>query len=306
MDAPGDGPRSSREPDRGARDRSPDGSPADPDDDPRGDPGGESPGESPEERRRRRRQLVLLLTPLSLAVVAGWVASALTPTLLARHPLLLVALDARNRNLVLAASLVGAAPLYLVATLRLLAVDPFTFLLGRWYGDAGLRWIERRFTSLQPTVDFLERIFRRAGWLAVALAPGAIVCTLAGAARMRVGTFLAANVIGTVARIYLLREVGVAFAGPVDAIRRFFDRYILWATLASVLLVVVWIWSERTRGRAEAESPLGLAEELEGELEDEEPGDGREDGAPGGSGDGSPDGPEGGAARGRRGERPRE
>lgn len=221
-------------------------------------------------RRRRRRELILLLSPLSLAVVAGYVASALTPTLLARHPLALVALDARNRNLLVTASLVDAAPFYLVATLRLLAVDPFTYVLGRRYGDTGLRWVERRFSSLEPTVRFLERLFRRAGWVAVALAPGAIVCTLAGAAGMAIPLFFIANIGGTLLRIYLLRELGFAFAGPVDAIRRFFDRYIWWTTGVSIALTALWFWAERRRGRAEAETPVELADELEEALEEAE------------------------------------
>lgn len=225
------------------------------------------------ERRRRRRQLILLLTPLSLAVIAGYVASALTPTLLQKeggHPLALLALDARNRNLILTADAVDAVPFYLVALARLLAVDPFTYLLGRRYGDAGLRWVEQRFTGLKPTVDFLERVFRRAGWLAVALAPGAIVCTLAGAAGMGLVTFAIANLGGTLVRIFLARQVGFAFSGPVDAIRRFFDRYIVWTTIASFALVALWFWSERKRGAADAETPAELADELEAEIEEAE------------------------------------
>lgn len=242
---------------------------------------GEEPGvseapESPEEaaeRRRRRRELILLLTPLSLAVIAGYVAAALTPTLLQEdggHPLALVALDARNRNLILTANAVSAIPFYTVALLRLLAVDPFTYLLGRRYGDTGLRWVETRFASLKPTVDFLERIFRKAGWLAVALAPGAIVCTLAGAAGMNMTLFFVANIGGTALRIFLLREIGFAFAGPVDAIRRFFDRYIWWTTAASVVLAALWFWSERKRGAADAETPVELADELEAAIEESE------------------------------------
>ena len=224
-------------------------------------------------RRRRRRHLILLLTPLSLAVVAGYVAAALTATLLQKdggHPLVLLALDARNRNLVLTANSIDALAFYLVATLRLLAVDPFTYLLGRRHGDAGLRWIESRFASLKPTVTFLEGMFRKAGWLAVAAAPGAIVCTLAGASGMAIPVFFIANIVGTLVRIFLLRELGFAFSGPVDAMRRFFDRYIVWTTLASVALAVFWFWSERRRGAAEAESPVELADELEEALEEAE------------------------------------
>ncbi len=224
------------------------------------------------EQRRRRRELTILLTPLSLAVVAGLVANVLTPTLLQEdggHPLALIALDPSNRNLVLAASSVDIVPFYVFATLRLVAVDPFTYLLGLRYGDAGVRWIERRLSGLKPTVDFLERAFKKAAPLAVALAPGAIVCTLAGAARMRVGLFAVANVGGTLARLAILRATGEVFAGPVGVLREFFDRYLLPTTVASVALVALWLWWERRRGAADAETPFELAEELEEELEHE-------------------------------------
>lgn len=270
-------PRSSNDPPAGETggdptlpDASPGGAPGDdpaPSDD--REPGDDSEL-SDEERRRRRRTLILLLTPLSLAVVAGFVASALTPTLLARHPLALIALDARNRNLILTASLVDPVPFYLVATARLLAVDPFTYLLGRKYGDAGVRWIERRFTGLKPTVEWLELVFAKAAPVAVALAPGAVICTLAGAAGMRVGVFFVANILGTVGRLVALRLTGEAFSGPVDVIRRFFDRYIVWTTLASIALVALWLWFERRQGAAEAETVGELADELETEIEESE------------------------------------
>lgn len=219
------------------------------------------------ERRRRIRRIALLLTPYSLAVVAGLVARGLAPTLLVKSPLTLIALDARNLHLAAVASLVDPVPYYLVATTRLLAVDPFMFLIGRQYGDAGVRWVERRFTSLKPTIELLEKLFQKAGWLAVAAFPGPLICTLAGAAGMRVGIFLAFNVTGTLLRVALLREVGVALEGPVEAVRSFFDRYLIWATLVSIGLVVLWVWLDRIQGRAETESPEELAEELEHEIE---------------------------------------
>lgn len=221
-------------------------------------------------RRRRRRQLILLLTPLSLAVIAGYVAIALTPTLGQKeggHPLILLALDARNRNLLLAAEAVDALPFYFVALTRLLIVDPFTYLLGRRYGDTGLRWVENRFASLKPTVDLLEGIFRRAGWLAVAIAPGAIVCTLAGASGMAVPVFLAANIVGSVLRIFLIREIGFAFSGPVDSVRRFFDAYTIPLTIISFALAAWFLWSDYRRSGAAAENPVELAEELEAAVE---------------------------------------
>jgi len=223
-------------------------------------------------RRKRRRQLILLLTPVSLGIISGYVAAALTPTLLQKdggHPLALLALDARNRNLILVSQSVDFLPYFLVGFARLLFTDPFTYLLGRRYGDVGLRWVEQRFASLKPTLDMFESIFRRAGWVAVALAPNLILCTLAGASGMSVRVFFAANILGTVARLILLREVGDVLSSPVDAVRRFFDRYIVWTTAASIILTALWFWSERRRGPT-TENPAELADELEGAIESAE------------------------------------
>lgn len=221
-------------------------------------------------RRRRRLEIALLLTPYGLAVATGYVAAALTPTLLQEHgghPLVLIALDARNRNLVLASGAVAAVPYFTVACLRLLAVDPFMFVIGRRYGDAGIRWVERRFASARPTIDLFERMFKAAAPLAVAAFPGPLICTLAGATGMSVAGFLVFNIAGTLIRVWLFWWLGDIFSGPVDVIRRFFDRYLVWTTVVSVLLVVVWIWSERRAGKAEAETPGELADQLEAEVE---------------------------------------
>lgn len=222
-----------------------------------------------QQRKRRHRELILLLTPLTLAVIAGFVARGLFPTLIAKAPIALIALDPSNLNLVAAAPLVDPVPYFLVATARLLAVDPFTYVLGRRYGDAGVRWIERNFTSLQPTVELLERLFAKVAPVAVAVAPGAIMCTLAGAVGMKIWVFAVANLIGTVVRLAVLRWVGDAFASPVEVIRDFFAENLLWTTAVSLGLVAVWLWSERRRGRADAETPSELAEDFEQELEGE-------------------------------------
>ena len=49
-----------------------------------------------------RRTLILLVAPIILITTMGLIASAFTPTLATKHPLLMIALDARNRFLVLA------------------------------------------------------------------------------------------------------------------------------------------------------------------------------------------------------------
>ncbi|HVF14624.1 MAG TPA: hypothetical protein VM942_08495, partial [Acidimicrobiales bacterium] len=61
------------------------------------------PEDEPDELPKpSRRTLILLIAPIIILSTAGTIATAFTPTLATRHPLLLIVLDARNRMLVLA------------------------------------------------------------------------------------------------------------------------------------------------------------------------------------------------------------
>ncbi|HEX8582256.1 MAG TPA: hypothetical protein VF640_08000, partial [Acidimicrobiales bacterium] len=93
-----------------------------------------------ERRTPPRRLLPLLVVPLVALVIASNVGDALAPTLVNEHPVWLMALNARNRNLVLATPYLDAWSYYIVATLRLLVSDPLFYVLGIWYGDGAVRW----------------------------------------------------------------------------------------------------------------------------------------------------------------------
>lgn len=216
-----------------------------------------------ERKRPSRRVLLLLVVPIVAVTVVGTVATALTPTLATHHPLLLIALEARNRNLVLARH-VDLVPFVLVGTVRRLSSDPLYYLLGRLYGDGAVRWLERR-SGGGPFVRLTERLFARLGYPMVFLFPGAVVCSLAGATGMAPLPFLAANVAGTVGAVVALRLFGDVLASPVDAVLRFFDRHLVATTAATVGLVVVWVVLARRQGHGEVQSIAEIERELEGE-----------------------------------------
>src|SRR5690606_40275611 len=90
------------------------------------------------------------------------IGDALATTLATTHPLTLVALNARNRNLVLVTNELDAVSFYVVATIRLLISDPLFFLLGYWYGDAAVTWMERRTRTWGSTMRQVERWFGKA------------------------------------------------------------------------------------------------------------------------------------------------
>lgn len=214
--------------------------------------------------RPSRRRLALVLVPIGALLALGAVGTALTPVLAVKHPLVLIVLEARNRNLVLARH-VDVVPFVLVGTLRRLVSDPLFFLLGRWYGEAGVRWLERRSGSGR-LVEITERAFRKASYPMVFLFPGALVCSLAGATGMSPVGFAVANVAGTVTAVVALRAFGDVFAKPVDAVLHFLGAHLVATTAVTVVAVIGWVLYERfSRG----EHVPGL-DEIEDELEAEQ------------------------------------
>ncbi len=209
-----------------------------------------------------RRTLALLVVPITALTVVSTVATALTPTLLAEHPLLLVALEPRNRNLVLTASRVDALPFIVFATVRRVVSDPLFFALGRLYGNGALRWIERRAGGGARLVPLAERVFARASPLMVFLFPGILVCVLAGAVGMRTRPFLVLNISGTVAAVVALRFFAQQLDGPVGAIQDFNDANVGWLTGLTVVLAVGWLLWQRRRGASEVQSLGEIEDEL--------------------------------------------
>ncbi len=212
-----------------------------------------------ERTRPSRRKLQLLIGAIVVLAIAGTTATALTPTLATRHPLLLIMLEARNRNLVLARH-VEVVPFMLVGIVRRMISDPLYWLLGVWYGDRAIRWIEEK-AGGGALVRVTEQFFAKAAYPMVFLFPGAVVCALAGATGMPFPAFLVTNLAGTVTMVTLLRLTGDALSGPVDAVLRFFDRNLVTTTAVTIALVVLSIVLNRAQGKAEVPS----VDELEAE-----------------------------------------
>ena len=194
-----------------------------------------------------------LLLPIAVLTMVGAVGTALTPLLAARHPLLLIAMEARDRNLLLARH-VGVAVFLVVGSARRLISDPFFYLLGRHHGRVGLDWLQRHGGG--RVVSATVRAFRRAAYPMLVAFPGAVVCTLAGDAGVPPGAFTTIIVLRTIAVVLMIRFVGNAFGGSVDAVIGFFDRHLLATSLASVALVGVWLAWERRSARPPAEIDL--------------------------------------------------
>lgn len=196
-----------------------------------------------------RRTLILLVAPIVAITSMGVIATAFTPALAARHPLLLIALDARNRFLVLARD-VDIVPFVLVALLRRSFSDPLFYLLGRFYGEGALRWLEKKGGGGQLVV-LTEKIFTRAAYPMVFFFPGAIVCALAGQTGMSPVAFMVTNLAGTLTAILAVRRFSDAISSPVEGLLGFFDRNIVVTTTVTVALVALSLVLNRAQGRLE-------------------------------------------------------
>jgi membrane protein DedA with SNARE-associated domain len=220
-----------------------------------------------ERAKPSRSQLAFVVTPIVALVIAAYVGDALTTTWADKHPLLLVLLNARNRVLVLVTNQLDAVTYYTAAGLRLLASDPLFYVLGRWYGDAMVVWVEKRSKTFGEQVRLYERAFSKAAYPLVFIAPNPYICLFAGASGMGVPSFFTINIAGTLFRLYLIRRVGETFDAPIQSVLRFFARYRLPLFVFSVALVVFILWNDRRQGKDEISSMLDLAEHPPDETE---------------------------------------
>jgi membrane protein DedA with SNARE-associated domain len=207
--------------------------------------------------------LVAVSTLLIGFVVAGYIGDALAPTLVDTRPVLLILLNPRIRNLVLVTNQLDAVTFYVAGGVRLVLSDPLFYLVGFFYGDAAIRWTERRAPSYGDLFRRLERFFGRASYPMVAIAPNSYICLLAGAARMPLAAFFSLNIGGTVVRLYLIRRFGEAFDNPIDWVLDFVARYRVPLLIISVVVVGFSIWSERRQGETKVEALGKMEEELE-------------------------------------------
>jgi membrane protein DedA with SNARE-associated domain len=217
-------------------------------------------------QRPSRRMLYLILVPIVVLTALAYVGDIFWAGLVERHPLWLIMLNTRKRYLAAVVPHTDPLSFYLVGTFRQVMSDPLFYLLGRWYGDAGVRWLERKLGEGGSMVRWLERGYAKAAWPMVAVFPNALICMLAGASGMSVWLFFLLNVGGTLASMVVLRAFGDVFESPIRSVTHFVDRY-RWQLIAvSAVLVVISIVTNRKQGTSELESVGKLEEELEQEV----------------------------------------
>lgn len=210
-----------------------------------------------------RRAVTIVGVLIGILVVANNAGNLFTTTLARDHPAWLLALNSSNRSLALTTNQLDWWSYYGLGMLRLLISDPLFFLLGTWYGDAAIRWLERKWASQGELARQIERWFDKAAYPIVFLAPNNIVCLLAGASGMPLAGFVAANLAGTAVRLFVIRWVGDVFSDAIDSVLQFFADYRLPLFVLSIVAVGGSYLLDRRKGGGDLDTIKQLDAEAE-------------------------------------------
>ena len=212
-----------------------------------------------------RRRLRILLGLIVVLTVTNLVGDILAAGLVETHPLWLIALNSRKRWILAVVPHTDLVPFFIVAVVRQLLSDPLYYAIGRWYGDAGARWLERRLGEGGSFIKLLESGFAKASWPMVVVFPNPIICMLAGASGMPPLLFTALNLGGTIAAIAIFRSFGDVFGGPIEAVTGFLNDYRLPIIAASFVLFGLNALLNRKKGTSDIESVSSLERQLDEE-----------------------------------------
>ena len=210
-----------------------------------------------------RKAVTLVGSLLVVMVIMSQVGDLMTTTWADTHPAWLLSLNARNRILALVTNSLDAGTYYGVGMTRLLVSDPLFFLLGHWYGDAAIVWMEKRTKTWGQLLRQMEGWFGKAAYPLVFIAPNNPICLFAGAAGMPVRAFLALNLAGTATRLYVIRRFGETFEAPIDDVLHWFAEYRVPLFVLSAVLLVVSVALEARSGETEITAYSKLDDELE-------------------------------------------
>ena len=197
-------------------------------------------------------------------IAAGWIGDLLLSVIVRDNPLILIALSPRDRNLALASPDLEVLPYFVVGFLRLVFFDPFSYLLGFWYGDRALAWIRRRSRTYGPLVNDAQGGFKRYAAPLIIVFPNNIICMLAGASGISFATFVVLNAFGTTARLALLRQFGNIFGGQINSVVDWIDEYRIPILIVSALAIGWTVFGEFRGDNSEVKALIDLERHPEG------------------------------------------
>ena len=192
----------------------------------------------------RMRRLLVVIT--SLLFVAGTIGSNIGPALVDNHPILVLLLSSRNRNLFGSVPFIDALPFFTIGFFRLLAAASALYFTGRIFGERALRWTESQVGEMPRIYQWTERATVRAGWLAVLLMPGSnIVCLLVGHLRMAPKKFFALIIPAIMIRLTAVWFGGKALEDQIRSALDWIDQYQWW--IVGLLFAVSFFQASRRK-----------------------------------------------------------
>lgn len=218
---------------------------------------------SPELSRRRGR-ITALAVPIALFTISGYVGNALAPTLAHDAPVALLVLNPRLRWLFLTSAKVDTLWFFLIPLVRASVVLSVYFLLGRWFGDGALRWLEARSGNAMRPMLWIERKFHRARVPITFFFPGTIAGMLAGADGMTAPLFFGVALSSIALRVWAVRSLADLFRGTLLQVLDWVGANQVWLTLASIGSVVGWVWWSNRHGI----EPIENLEDLVSDIDD--------------------------------------
>lgn len=193
------------------------------------------------------RKAVLTLT--SLLFVIGTIGSNIGPALVDEHPVVVLLLSSRNRNLFGSVPYIDLLPYIAIGFIRVLIAGIALYLVGRWYGTRALGWVESNMGELPVVYRWTERVVDKIGWLALVLMPGSnIVCLMLGHRKMPPRRFVPLLMVGIAIKLAVLWQGGKIFEDQIRSFLNYIEKYQWWVVL--VLFGISMVHSVR-RGRSQ-------------------------------------------------------
>jgi uncharacterized membrane protein YdjX (TVP38/TMEM64 family) len=167
-----------------------------------------------------------VLTFTTMLFVIGTIGSNIGPALVDNHPSLVLALSSRNRNLFGSVPYIDVIPYAAIGFVRILIAGIALYLVGRWYGEKALGWVEGNLGELPAIYRWTEKAVDKGGWVALVLMPGSnVVCLLLGHKRMDAKRFVPLLSIGIVIKLIVLRLGGDQFEDQIRSFLSAIEQY---------------------------------------------------------------------------------
>ncbi|MFM9123134.1 MAG: hypothetical protein ACKOQX_09810, partial [Actinomycetota bacterium] len=165
----------------------------------------------------------------TLLFVVGTIGSNIGPALVDERPRLVLLLSSRNRNLFGSVPYIDWLSYSVIGFSRILLAGVALFLVGRWYGNKALGWVEGNMGELPAIYKWTERAVDKAGSVMVVLMPGSnIVCLLLGHRQMAPRKFVPLLMTGIAIKLFVLWRGGKLFEDQIRDFLSYIERYQWW------------------------------------------------------------------------------